>query len=64
MISYPAHMTLDPKEQRLKALNRRFRSVGARQDFIAAIRRHARDPRVWVLGILALAALTAIGMAF
>ena len=57
-------MTLDPKEQRLKALNRRFRSVGARQDFIAGIRRRARDPKAWVLGFLCIAALTALGMAF
>ena len=57
-------MTFDPKEQRLKALNRRFRSVGARQDFIAGIRRHSRDPKAWVLVFLCIAALAAIGMAF
>ncbi len=54
----------DPKEQRLKVLNRRFRSVGARQDFIAGIRRRARDPRAWVLVFLCAAALAALAMAF
>ena len=57
-------MIRDPKEQRLKALNRRFRSIGARQDFIAGIRRHSRDPKAWVLAFLCIAALAAIGMAF
>lgn len=53
-------MTHDPKEQRLKNLNRRFRSIGARHDFIAKLRRGARDPKVWVLAFLCLAALAAL----
>ena len=53
-------MTLDPKEQRLKDLNRRFRSIGARHDFFAKLRRHARDPKLWILAFLCIAALLAL----
>lgn len=62
-ISYPSFMT-DPKEQRLKAIQRRFRTIGARQDFIAAMRRRVRDPQAWVLVFLCAAALSALAMAF
>lgn len=53
-------MPPDEKEQRLKALQRRFRSVGARQDMVAGLRRRAREPKVWVLAFLCAAALAAL----
>ncbi|MDI1226491.1 MAG: hypothetical protein PSY14_02255 [bacterium] len=56
-------MTLDPKEQRLKTLQRRFRSVGTRQDFIAGMKRRARDPKFLILGFLVLAMLLTLGYA-
>lgn len=54
---------IDPKEQRLKALQARFRSIGARQDFIAGLRRRARDPKFLALAFLVAAMLLTLAYA-
>lgn len=56
-------MTLDFKKQRLKALNRRFRKIGARQDLVAGMRRRARDPKFLALAFLVAAMLFTLAYA-
>ncbi len=56
-------MTTDPKEQRLKALQNRFRKVGWRQDFVASLRRRARQPGFLAVLFLVMAMLLTLAYA-
>lgn len=53
-------MTRDPRDKRLKDIQRRFRRVHFRLDSAAEYRRTVRNPTTWVLAFVVFAATLAL----